>query len=184
VIVCEVHGASWAPFRPLGEFKGSNGRGSHEAIWTFGHSADYAHAMATTPVDALLAQLRETLKEELRAEVRAEIIAELQGGSKSVAKPKGKAGAKPAPKASAAKTPDPTSLLTVIPGQRRTESDIAGAAGEITAYLKKNPGSRVDQIAASFGVAVKDLQLPIAWLLKHKRVTKKGKLRGTTYTAK
>lgn len=31
---------------------------------------------------------------------------------------------------------------------------------------------------------MKDLQLPIAWLLKHKKVTKKGKLRGTTYTAR
>jgi len=149
--------------------------------------------MATnTPVDTLLAQLRETLKEELRAEVRAEIIAELQGGTRPAAKAKGKPGPKPktsktapAPKASGTtKTPDPTSLLTVIPGQRRTASDVAGAAGEITAYLKKNPGSRVDQISASFGVPVKDLQLPIAYLLKHKKVTKKGKLRGTSYTAK
>lgn len=116
-------------------------------------------------VDTLLAQLRETLKEELRAEVRAEIIAELQGGQKPAPKAKAKPGPKPktskapAPKASTPKKPDPTSALVVRPGQRRTESEVAEAAGEITSYLRKNPGSRVDQIAASFGVPVKDLQL-------------------------
>ena len=139
-----------------------------------------------TPVDALLDQLRQTLKEELREEVRAELIAELAGGKTAnpgTAKPapKGKTG--PKPKTGTPKT-DPASALVVRPGQRRTESEVAEAAGEISAHLRKNPGSRVDQIASALGVPVKDLQLPIAWLLKHKKVKKAGKLRGTTYTAK
>ncbi len=37
VIVCEAVGASWLPFRPLGNFKAMNGSRSSEAIWTATH---------------------------------------------------------------------------------------------------------------------------------------------------
>ena len=94
------------------------------------------------------------------------------------------AKAKPGPKPKAAAPTAPKAALKVKTGQRRSQDDIATAAGDITRHLRANGAARVDQMAAALAVAVKDLQLPIAWLLKHKKLTKKGKLRGTTYTAK
>jgi len=141
--------------------------------------------MPQTPaVDTLLNQLRETLKEELRAEVRAEIIAELQGGTKPVAKKPGPKPTKSAPPPKASTASSKSSALKVKAGQRRTADDIGEAASEIMGYVRKNPGSRVDQIAAALGAPVKDLQLPIQMLLSHKELKKAGRLRGTTYTAK
>lgn len=74
-------------------------------------------------------------------------------------------------------------VLKSEPGRRRGDAQIAEAGTVLLGWFKKNPGSRIDQAAAAFKVPVKDLQLPIQYMLKKKMLTKKGKLRGTAYTA-
>lgn len=135
-------------------------------------------------VDSILAELRDALKEELRAEVRAEIIKELSGGARTQA-PKAKSG--PKPKAALIGDDRPVlakKILTVKPGQRRTPEEVEQAGRVLTIWFGKNPASRIDQAAAALGVPVKDLQLPVQALLAAKKLTKKGKLRGTTYTVR
>lgn len=137
-------------------------------------------------VESILSQLREAIKAEVREEVRAELIAEL--GGKSAAPKRGKPGPKPKARLandSAFRTGAERAMLPKVkPGQRRTEADIQAAGFAIQMWLKKNPESRADQIAAAFKAPVKDLQRPIAWLLSEKKVTKKGQLRGTKYSVK
>lgn len=129
-----------------------------------------------------------TLKEELRAEVRAELIAELSGGNGAIRTkgkpgPKPKAG-KPGPKPKAAPSA-PKGPVAVKEGGRRGQDEIDLTKRGIVRFLRSNPGSRVDQIAAEFdGVQVKDLQLPIAQLLEAKAISRKGVKRGTTYSVK
>lgn len=132
-------------------------------------------------IESLLDQLREALKEELRAEVRAEIISELSGSIGKAPKAKAKPG--PKPKASPSATPK-SATLKVKAGVRRTQEDIEQAAHVVSIWFKSNPGSRIDQAAAALKVPVKDLQRPVQWLLENKKLTKKGKLRGTKYTVK
>ncbi|MEO7034599.1 MAG: hypothetical protein ABI548_11880 [Polyangiaceae bacterium] len=134
-------------------------------------------------VDTLLAQLRETLKEELRAEVRQELIAEL--------------GGKPAPKPNKlTKITDAllktataferaaTGSLAVSKGEKRSPAQIEAAVETLYKWLKAHPGSRIETAAGALGVETKDLTLLVAKLKEAKRVTVKGKLRGTTYTAR
>ncbi len=184
VIVCENVGAKWLPFKPFRTVKsGLSKRTSHEALWTNSVNDPRVPGM-TKPVDALLAELREALKEELRAEVRAELIAELQGGkspSKAVAVKR--ASAKPGPKPKTAATAS-SAALKVKKGVRRSEDDVKQAARVLEIWFRSHPGSRIDQAAADLQVPVKDLQLPVQYMLKAKTLTKKGKLRGTTYSAK
>lgn len=136
-------------------------------------------------LEALTAAIRAQLLPEVRAEVRAEVNAAIdRGGQKNVT-------TKKAPKSNHdtselrnyAKN---TTLPKVKPGQRRSEADIQQAAHVLTIWLRKNPESRVDQMADALQVPVKDLQRPLAWLIANKKAAKvKGtKLRGTKYVVK
>lgn len=128
-----------------------------------------------------MAQLREQLKAELRDEVRAELIAEL-------------GGARPQPAPTAPKKTYRTDGLTrinplvgslkVAEGKCRTAADVDQAAKHLLSWFAKNPGSRIDEAAESLGVTVKDLSLPLTRLKEMKKLTKNGKLRGTTYSVK
>jgi hypothetical protein len=67
-------------------------------------------------------------------------------------------------------------------GKRSTEE--VGAMGEkIAAFVRSNPGSRLEAIAAGLGTDSKDLKLPVIRLLGSKTLTKKGQKRGTMYFA-
>lgn len=132
-------------------------------------------------IDEILRALTAAIKEQVRTEVREELIAELAGQTpkKAKQKPGPKPNSKPGPKPKA-----PKAAIAVSAGARRGEHEFEAARSAILQYLKGNPGSRVDQMATEIGVTVKDLQLPIAQLLKAKRLKKAGRLRGTTYTVK
>jgi hypothetical protein len=67
-------------------------------------------------------------------------------------------------------------------GERRSSAAAEQVGKLIVAQLRKNPDSRVEQIAAALGsYSTKDLALPIKKLLAEKAIVKKGQRRGTTY---
>jgi hypothetical protein len=139
--------------------------------------------MAQTPkplyqadVDGIVERLKAEIAIELRPIIRAELIAELQGGGIVATKKK------PGPKPKGATVSAKVAPLKVKKGVRRSAEDVADAARVLGIWLNSNPGSRIDQAAAALQVPVKDLQLPVKFLLKSKKLAKKGKLRGTTYT--
>jgi hypothetical protein len=139
-------------------------------------------------VQEILAALTAAIKEQVRAEVRAELIAELGGARTQTAKakpgPKPKLGSATEKAGGIPITKQELADLKVRAGVRRSQEQVESAGRVALIWLQSNPGSRVDQMAESLGVPVKDLQRPIAHLLEIKAITKKGKLRGTTYTAK
>jgi hypothetical protein len=112
----------------------------------------------------------DNLVETVRTSVTAEFLEYFRGDAKPM---RGKPGPKlrPAP---------PTKA-----GGRRTSEDVEHVAKLIVAHVKKNPDSRVEQIASALGdYSTKDLSLPIKKLLSDKAIVKKGQRRGTTYRAR
>jgi predicted transcriptional regulator len=54
---------------------------------------------------------------------------------------------------------------------------------KVLAHVRKNPGHRLEEIAAALGVATADLKAPVAALLDEKKVRTTGRARGTKYFA-
>jgi hypothetical protein len=109
----------------------------------------------------------DNLVETVRTSVTAEFLEFFRGEAKPV-RPKLGRKLRQAPTRSAG-------------GERSPE---AGEQVErlVLAYLKKNPDSRVEQIAEGLGsYSTKDLARPIKKLLADKALVKKGQRRGTTY---
>ena len=68
-------------------------------------------------------------------------------------------------------------------GGKRTSEQVVATAERIAAYVKSNPGARLEQIASGLGTSSKELKLPVIKLLSAKTLTKKGQKRGTMYFA-
>jgi hypothetical protein len=122
--------------------------------------------MHSSAIQAALNNLVETV----RTSVTAEFLEFFRGDAKPV---RGKAGRNLRPAA-----------------KRKAGGGRSSEAGEriaklVVSHLKKNPDSRVEQIAQALGsYSTKDLALPIKKLLTDKAIIKKGQRRGTTYRAR
>jgi hypothetical protein len=66
---------------------------------------------------------------------------------------------------------------------KRTPEQVAADAERIASYVRANPGSRLEQIAAGLGTGSKELKLPVIKLLASKTLRKTGQKRGTQYFA-
>jgi hypothetical protein len=111
----------------------------------------------------------DNLVETVRTSVTAEFLEFFRGE----AKPRVKAGRK------ARQVPTPKA------GGRRTSESVEQVGKLIVSHLRKNPDSRVEQIAEALGGhSTKELALPIKKLLADKAIAKKGQRRGTTYRAR
>lgn len=69
-------------------------------------------------------------------------------------------------------------------GVKRDSKTLDALAAQFTAYVKKRPGLRIEQINKQLGTNTKDLALPIRKLLAEGVVRTKGKKRSTAYFAK
>jgi hypothetical protein len=69
------------------------------------------------------------------------------------------------------------------PGEKRDPRDLAAAVEKLHAYIKANPGQRMEVIGAALGLPRADLALPIKKLLADKRISRRGVKRATVYTA-
>jgi hypothetical protein len=121
--------------------------------------------MQSPAIQAALNNLVETI----RTSLMAEFLELLRSGKPA----RGKPGPKPRQPGAPKK------------GGRRSADDVERVGNLIVAHLKKNPDSKVEQIATALGsYSSKDLALPIKKLLADKVLAKKGQRRGTTYRAK
>lgn len=119
----------------------------------------------------------DSLIDVIRSELREEFLAAL--GGHEVGNGLKAARGKPGPK------PKAKSVPALKAGGRRSAEDVDATAKTLLAYVKKNPGQRVEQIAKGLNTSTKVLKLPITKLLSRPaRLSTKGNRRGTTYFAR
>ena len=66
-------------------------------------------------------------------------------------------------------------------GAKRTPADLEALSEKFAAFVKANPGLRIEQINKELGTTTKDLALPIRKLIADKEISAKGQKRSTTY---
>jgi hypothetical protein len=70
-----------------------------------------------------------------------------------------------------------------VKGEKRSPGSLAKLTADLGAYIKKNPGQRIEQIGKAMGVATKDLALPVKKLIAEKAIRTRGQKRATAYFA-
>ena len=126
------------------------------------------------------------LATEIAAIQRRQVLAAL-GGDTAGAVTATKAATAPAAKAAKAAPatkPKSTKSTSRAKGEKRDPAALQALVDETMAYIVGHPGEGVEQIAAGMSKTTKELTLPVKKLLKDKKITAKGKQRGTKYTAK
>jgi predicted HTH transcriptional regulator len=66
-------------------------------------------------------------------------------------------------------------------GAKRTSAEVEAMSEQVKAYIKSNPGLRIEQINKALGMTTKELALPIRKLVADGMVSTKGQKRATTY---
>jgi hypothetical protein len=66
-------------------------------------------------------------------------------------------------------------------GAKRTAADLEALSTKFAAFVKTNPGLRIEQINKELGTSTKDLALPIRKLISEGMISAKGKKRSTAY---
>ena len=122
-------------------------------------------------VEAFVGQLKGLLRRATLETVQAALgdDAPRRGGRRRAAKAGGKKGATPGARKK---------------GAKRTPDELEGLTKSLLAYVRKNPGQRIEPIAKGLGVTTKELALPAKKLIAEKRFATKGQRRATTYFAK
>jgi hypothetical protein len=69
-------------------------------------------------------------------------------------------------------------------GQKRDPNELAKLGERLFAYLKANPGQRMEVIQVALGVPGKDLSFPLKKLRAANRISSKGKKQATMYFVK
>jgi hypothetical protein len=64
---------------------------------------------------------------------------------------------------------------------KRTAADLEALSEKFAAFIKVNPGLRVEQINKELGTTTKDLALPIRKLIADRMISAKGQKRSTMY---
>jgi hypothetical protein len=125
--------------------------------------------MTTPQIQAAL----DSLVAAIRAELREEFLSALGGGAAPTVKRGGRRGAR------AAAAPVKRARAK---GAKRSGEELEALTKSVLGYVKKNPGQRVEQIAAGLGTTTKELALPIIKL--GKALKTQGQRRGTKYSAR
>jgi hypothetical protein len=66
---------------------------------------------------------------------------------------------------------------------KRSPADLEALSDRFGAFVKANPGLRIEQINKELGTTTKDLALPIRKLISEGAISTKGQKRSTTYFA-
>jgi len=69
-------------------------------------------------------------------------------------------------------------------GAKRAPEELEQLTEKLAAYIAKNPGQRIEQIAVGMGTSTKELTLPARKLLAEKALKTKGQRRATQYFSK
>jgi guanyl-specific ribonuclease Sa len=128
--------------------------------------------MKTSPLDREIRSRIDTLLSDISQLVKSsalEAVSSALGGSSMASAAPARAAAAPRRRGR--------------PGKRSSE-DVQASADALLAYIKKNEGQRLEQIAKGMGMSSKELKLPVQKLFAAKAIKTKGKKRGTMYFAK
>lgn len=128
--------------------------------------------MTTPAIQAAL----ETLVDAIRAELRGEFLSVL-GESAPSPKRRGPGRPKGSGRGSVVKAKR-------AKGAKRTPEELAALTTAVLAAVKKNPGSRVEELARIMGLPTSELALPMLKLREDRQIVKKGEKRAARYTAK
>jgi 3-oxoacyl-ACP reductase-like protein len=148
---------------------------------------DNVESQLKSRVDSFVSELSDLVK---KAALEA-VTNALKGGAghapgvaKAAGKKRGPAPAPAAPKA-AAKAPKAAPAAPAAAkrkaGQKRSPDEIAKTTEKLLAYITKNSGQRIEEIAKGVGNSTKELTLPVKKLLNDKKITAKGEKRATRY---
>jgi hypothetical protein len=66
-------------------------------------------------------------------------------------------------------------------GAKRAQEDIDALASKFAAFVKANPGLRIEQINKELGTTTNDMALPIRKLIAEGMISAKGRRRATAY---
>jgi hypothetical protein len=124
-----------------------------------------------TPIDSEIRSRVEAFAEEIAALVRAsamDMVQEALGGGGGVRR--GGRGRAPAARAS-----------TRPKGAKRDPRVLEALTEKLDAFIKKNPGQRIEQIGKALGTPTKELALPVKKLITAKKISTKGQKRSTKY---
>ena len=104
-------------------------------------------------------------------------------GKRAAAAPVAKTrGAAKAAKAPAAKVGIRRAAApTRAPGEKRPPAELAKLTEKLVAYIKGQPGQRMEAIAKALGTATRELNLPVKKLLAAKKIRIEGHKRATEY---
>jgi DNA-binding NtrC family response regulator len=136
-------------------------------------------------VDSFVGELSALVKKAALEAVANALKAGEGAAAPGVAKAAGKKrGPAPAP-AKAAKAPKaapaPAAAQKRKAGQKRSPEEIAKTTEKLLAYIAKNSGQRIEEIAKGVGNSTKELTLPVKKLLNEKKISSKGEKRATRY---
>jgi hypothetical protein len=119
-------------------------------------------------IDSFLAELSGLIKKSALDAVHAALGDGVAPKPRGPGRPRGTA---------AAKRPAATA------NGKRTPEQVQADAERIASYVRANPGSRLEQIAAGLRTGSQELKLPVIKLLAAKTLRKTGQKRGTQYFA-
>jgi len=128
-----------------------------------------------TPLDSEIQSRIQDFASELEELIRTSTLQAISEALRgATARPAAQSGRNAAPRAGrAAGAPGK--------GQKRDPGELATLTERLCAFIAKNPGKRIEEIAKSLGTSTTELVLPTKKLMAAKRVSKKGQRRATTY---
>ncbi|MFO0586746.1 MAG: DNA-binding protein [Polyangiaceae bacterium] len=150
---------------------------------------DNVETQLKSRVDSFVAELSELVRKAAIEAVQSALkggAAAAPGVAKAAGKKRGPAAAAApvaAPKA-AAKAPKAAAAPAASKrkaGQKRSPDEITKTTEKLLAYITKNSGQRIEEIAKGVGNSTKELTLPVKKLLNEKKISAKGEKRATRY---
>jgi hypothetical protein len=134
--------------------------------------------MTTPSFQQQVEQLTATFAAELVRVMKSAIV---QSVADAVGGPPAAARAQRAPTAKAGRKTTPAPAAKPTKGQKRSPKAIARTTAALAAYVAKNPGQRIEQIAQALQTPTQNLSLPAHKLIAAKKILAKGKRRATRY---
>jgi hypothetical protein len=134
--------------------------------------------MPNTEIQSLIQSFVTQIEAAAKRSALEQVLATL-GGSMPAAK-RGRGPGRPKGTTSAA----PVASAVIKPvkaGKRRSAEDVQQMGMALVDYVKANPGSRGEQIAAAMGSDVGTIRLPMKALIAAKKIKTQGQRRGMKY---
>lgn len=152
---------------------------------------DNVESQLKSRVDSFVAELSELVRKAAMEAVGNALkggAAAAPGVAKAAGKKRGPAAAAAAPAAAAPKAAAKAPKAAAAPsaskrkaGQKRSPDEITKTTDKLLAYITKNSGQRIEEIAKGVGNSTKELTLPVKKLLNEKKISAKGEKRATRY---